>query len=229
LREKVLHQGYLNFSKKSTLKVVKEYRNKYEAVSKVLEANTGILSLAHKDFSSVLSESEKGRGGYTSEQILRSLIVMFIEGDSYRDVVVRIENSEFFQGFVKLGVKRMMDYTFLCKAYGALREETWKKMNEALSGYAKKEEKITEEKTEVGHNGIRDKHTSSNGFMVIMGQLPHIGATNERCRGRYVEGGTETQVSPKEGKETMAVHKPQQQQEGQRHAEEDKGGLQEIN
>lgn len=146
MREKVLHQGYLNFSKKSTLKVVKEYRNKYEAVSKVLEANTGILSLAHKDFSSVLSESEKGRGGYTSEQILRSLIVMFIEGDSYRDVVVRIENSEFFQGFVKLGVKRMMDYTFLCKAYGALREETWKKMNEALSGYAKKEEKITEEK-----------------------------------------------------------------------------------
>ncbi len=146
MREKTLQQGYLNFSKKSTLKVVREYRSKYEAISKVIEANGGILSLAHKDFRLVLSESEKGRGGYTSEQILRALIVMFVEGDSYRDVVVRIENSEFFQGFVKLGVQRMMDYTFLCKAYGALSEQTWKKMNEALSGYAKKEEKITEEK-----------------------------------------------------------------------------------
>jgi IS5 family transposase len=126
--------------------VVKEYRSKYEAISKVLEANTGILNLAHKDFSAVLSESEKGRGGYTSEQILRALIVMFVEGDSYRDVVVRIENSEFFQRFVKLGVKGMMDYTFLCRAYGVLSKETWKKMNEALSVYARKEEKITEEK-----------------------------------------------------------------------------------
>lgn len=126
--------------------MVKEYRSKYEEISKVLESNTGILDIVHKDFSSVLSESEKGRGGYTSDQILRALIVMFIERDSYRDVVVRIENSEFFQGFVKLGVQRMMDYTFLCKAYGALSEETWKKVNEALSGYAKKEEKITEEK-----------------------------------------------------------------------------------
>lgn len=146
MREKTLPQGYLNFSKKSTLKVVKEYRTKYEGISKVLEGNTGILTLAHKDFSAVLSESEKGRGGYTSEQILRALIVMFIEGDSYRDVVVLIENSEFFQGFVKLGVQRMMDYTFLCKAYGALNEKTWEKINEALSVYARKEEKITEEK-----------------------------------------------------------------------------------
>jgi IS5 family transposase len=74
---------------------------------------------------------------------------MFIEGDSYRDVVVRIENSEFFQRFVKLGNLPMMDYSFLCKAYGVLTEETWKAMNDALSVYARKEEKITEEKVRV--------------------------------------------------------------------------------
>jgi IS5 family transposase len=149
LREKTLEQEYLDFSRKSTVKVVQEYRRKYEAISEVMESNPKILNLAHKDFSNGLSESEGGRGGYTSEQILRAIIVMFMEGDSYRDVVVRIENSEFFQRFVKLGIEPMMDYSFLCKAYGVLRKETWKAMNDALSVYAKKEEKITEEKVRI--------------------------------------------------------------------------------
>lgn len=149
LREKTLEQAYLDFSRKSTVKVVQEYRRKYEAISEVLEVNPKILNVAHKDFSDGLSESEGGRKGYTSEQILRALIVMFIEGDSYRDVVVRIENSEFFQRFVKLGIMPMMDYSFLCKAYGVLTEETWKAMNEALSAYANKEDKITQEKVRV--------------------------------------------------------------------------------
>ena len=101
------------------------------------------MDIAHKDFSKYLSKSEYGRGGYTSEQILRSIVVMFVEVMSYRDAVIMIENSDFLRNFVKLGNKMMMDFTFLCKAYTALSEETWKAINEALSGYAKKEEKIT--------------------------------------------------------------------------------------
>jgi IS5 family transposase len=74
---------------------------------------------------------------------------MFVEVMSYRDAVIMIENSDFLRNFVKLGNKAMMDFTFLCKAYSALSEETWKEMNEALGVYAKKEEKITEEKLRI--------------------------------------------------------------------------------
>jgi len=101
LREKTLQQEYLDFSRKSSVKVVREYRMKYKGISEVLELNPKILNLAHKDFSKGLSESDGGRRGYTSEQILRSLIVMFIEGDSFRDVVVRIENSRVFPEICK--------------------------------------------------------------------------------------------------------------------------------
>lgn len=147
LRAEALWQEYLDFSRLSTLKVVKEYRLRYMALADVLEANPDILALAHRDFSRNLSQSREGRSGdYTSEQILRALVVMFLEGDSYRDVVVRVENSEFLQSFVKLGLKPMMDYTFLCRAFNALSAETWKAMNQLLSGYAKAEEKITGEK-----------------------------------------------------------------------------------
>ena len=54
---------------------------------------------------------------------------MFIEGDSYREVVVRIENSEFLQGFVCFGIKPMMDFSFLNKAFGILGDETRQTMN----------------------------------------------------------------------------------------------------
>ena len=143
MREKILNQEYLDFSSKSTLKVVREYRAKYDGIGLILDANPKILDIAHRDFSRVLSKSEYGRGGYTSEQILRSIVVMFTEMMSYRDAVILVENSEFLRNFIKLGSKMMMDFTFLCKAYTALSEETWKAINTALSGYAKKQEKIT--------------------------------------------------------------------------------------
>ena len=104
------------------------------------------MDIAHRDFNRVLSQSEYGRGGYTSEQILRSIVVMFIEERSYRDTVILVENSEFLRNFIKLGNREMMDFTFLCKAFTALSEETWKSVNEALSKYAKKKEKIMTEK-----------------------------------------------------------------------------------
>lgn len=146
MRKKALKQEHLDFSGKSNLKVVREYRAKYEAIGQILEANPGILDIAHKDFSKALSKSKYGRGGYTSEQMLRSIIVMFIKQTDYRDTVIAVEDSEFLRSFIKLGNKEMMDYTFLCKAFTALSEETWKAINEVLNGYAKKKEKITGEK-----------------------------------------------------------------------------------
>jgi IS5 family transposase len=126
--------------------VAKEYRAKYEAISQILDANRQVLRLAHRDWAKLLSTSAKGRDGYTSDQLLRALIVMFVEGDSYRDVVVRIDNSEFLQYFVRLGVKPTMDFTFLNKASCVLSAKTLEAMNEALSQYAVQEEKISGEK-----------------------------------------------------------------------------------
>jgi hypothetical protein len=133
LRNKTADQEYLDFSIKSTLKVVNEYRAKYDGIGQVLEANPKILDIAHEDFRRVLSKSEYGRSGYTSEQILRSIVVMFTEDNGYRDTVILVENSEFLRNFIKQGNKVMMDYTFLCKAYSALSETTWKAINNVVA------------------------------------------------------------------------------------------------
>ncbi len=144
MRTKTTRQAYLDFTFPSSRKIVNEYRAKYERMNDILLDNPGVLDLAHEDFCQYLSESEEGRESrYTSEEILRVLVVMFIEQDSYRDVVVRIENSDFLRSFVGLGIyKPMMDFTFLSKAYAALSPETWQAMNDVLAHYARREGKI---------------------------------------------------------------------------------------
>jgi len=147
MRTKSTQQHYLDFSGKSRLKVVNEYREKYGIISQLLDDNPQVISLAHRDLARMLSQSKNGRkSGYTSEQILRSLIVMCVEQDSYRQVVVRIENSEFLRHFVGLGLQSMMDFSFLSKAFCVLSDRTWKTMNRVLAQYAQEQEKISPEK-----------------------------------------------------------------------------------
>ena len=137
---------YFDFSGVSSVKVAREYRAQYQAISDVLDANGALLAWAHRDWVRLLSVSGKGRDGYTSEQLLRALIVMFIEGADYRDTVVLIDHSEFLQYFVRLGVRPTMDFTFLCKAFGALSERTLEKMNQTLACYALQQELISGQK-----------------------------------------------------------------------------------
>jgi IS5 family transposase len=147
MRTKSTKQQYLDFSRKSRLKVVNEYREKYGLISQLLNDNPQLVSLVHRDLVRMLSQSKQGRKSeYTSEQILRSLIVMFVEQDSFRQVVVRIENSEFLRHFVGLGLKAMMDFSFLDKAFCVLSDTTWETMNRVLAQYAKEQDKISHEK-----------------------------------------------------------------------------------
>ena len=130
--------------------MVREYRAKYQAIDEILKANPKIINLAHRDLAGKLSESQKGRAcKYTSEQIMRALAVMFIEGDSYRDVVIRIESSDFLRNFLGLGIKPMMDYSFLSKAFGCLSPKSWQTINERLASYALEQEHISSEKLRV--------------------------------------------------------------------------------
>jgi transposase, IS5 family len=154
MRTKSSTQSYIDFTPASSRKIVVQYRAKYNALSGLLDANPRLLSLLHADLKK-LSSSKKGRRSvYSSEQILRALVVMFVEDEDYRGAVVRIANSEFLQHFVRLGIKPVMDFTFLCKAFGVIAEGTWKKINGALSHYARDEGKISAEKLRVDTTAV---------------------------------------------------------------------------
>lgn len=152
MRTKSIHQSYLNVCAPSnTTKEVVSYCEKYESIHAILRANPALLDLSHADFVRWLSDSDDGRESrYTSEELLRSVLVMFLEQDSFRDVVVRIETSEFLRSFIGFGFyKPMMNFTLVSKAFSAMSETTWTAMNEVLGGYALAEKKITGERMRI--------------------------------------------------------------------------------
>ena len=146
MRIKLLPQRYFDFSGESSLKIVTEYRKKYDLLSNHLDRNPALLECVHQNWAQILSTSQEGRDGFTSEQLLRALIVMFVENTTYRDTIIRIDGDEFLRNFVRLGFKTTMDYTFLSRALGALSEETLIAMNYILSRYAVENEFISGEK-----------------------------------------------------------------------------------
>ncbi len=147
MRIQSMNQRYFDFSEPSSLKVVKAYRRKYQTLSELLDANPQFLVLAHRDWAKLLSYSNKGRRAkFTTEQLLRALIVKFVEQCSYRRTIVLIDGSEFLRHFVRLEVGNTMDFTMLSKAFCFLSPETLLAMNEVLSLYAIAEEKIGGEK-----------------------------------------------------------------------------------
>ncbi len=146
MRTQASNEQYFNFVGESSLKIVNEYREQYEQLSRLLDDNPALLSLAHQDWTELLSTSDEGRDGYTSEQLLRALLVLFLEGKTYRNTVILIDNSEFLQYFVRLGVKSTMDFSFLNRAFTALQAPTLFMMNAVLADYAITAEMISGQK-----------------------------------------------------------------------------------
>jgi transposase, IS5 family len=121
-------------------KIVRVHRDKYKRLSEILDANPACLDGVAGDLRSLSQGSPRGRRGrkavYTAENLLRALIVHTVEGESLRDTIVRIAESPFLQDFLRLGNRRVMDFTFLDKAFKAIQPETWKALNAVLAGYA---------------------------------------------------------------------------------------------
>jgi len=136
-------------------KIVAEYQEKYNALSEILDENPDILDLLDRDLQKLCSSNRKGRkGAYTSETILRTIVVMRIECLSFRDAIVNIAQNEFLCGFIRLGNRTMMDFTFLNKCANAIQSATWDEINKMLSRYAVAESLIDPSHTRLDTTAI---------------------------------------------------------------------------
>jgi IS5 family transposase len=125
-------------------KVVRDYRARLRAISQVLDENPKILDLVHKDLQKLSEGDSTGReGDYTSENILRALVVQHLEGLAYREAVIRIGGEPFLQDFLRMRKKAVMDFTFLNRCFCVIKPTTWKRVNEVLGWYGVAEEAVS--------------------------------------------------------------------------------------
>jgi len=125
-------------------KVIRDYRGRYRAISQVLDDNDAILSAVHKDLRELSEGDGNGReGDYTSENILRALIVQHLEGLPFRDAIIRIGSDPFLQDFLRMRKRAVMDFTFLDRCFLVVRPQTWRQVNELLGKYGVAEEMVS--------------------------------------------------------------------------------------
>ena len=124
-------------------KVLRDYRARYRMISQVLDRNPEILDAVHQDIKPLSQGGRKGRkGDFTSENILRALIVQDMEGLPFREAVIRIGSDGFLQDFLRMRKKAVMDFTFLDKCFLAIQPETWRRVNEQLGRYGVAEDVV---------------------------------------------------------------------------------------
>ena len=122
-------------------KIIQEYESKYTIIGHKLDENPEILDLFHAE----LKEFKSGSGRatkYSSEQILRMIIIKFKENIDYRDLVIRVSQSDFLRNFSRIGMSDVMHYSYLCDAFSHVSSETWQKINDVLLTFAKDSETI---------------------------------------------------------------------------------------
>lgn len=140
MRQKFDAQRYFNWSTATGSKIVRRYEEEYNRISQILDENPGILNLVDKDLKKLSRPNRRGRKAtYTSENLLRALIVLQKEKESFRGAMIRISHSLFLQDFLRLGVRSVPDYTLIERAFKAIQPQTWKGINDVLTSFANKQ------------------------------------------------------------------------------------------
>jgi len=125
-----------------------DYQEEYNRIDRILQDNPRILNAVHKDFRTM--GTDMGRASdFSSEQIFRMILVKGMEKRPFRKIVIEVDQNMFLRNFVKIGIGKMMDASFLCRANKCLRASTWAKINKLLLQAGVRDKKISEEKLRV--------------------------------------------------------------------------------
>ncbi len=140
MRPKFDRQGQFSFQP-SHLKITNDRHRCYRRISEILDENPGLVDAVHQDICEPVEGETDGESGQvryrcTTDTLLRVVLVQIIEGDSLRDVVVRIDDSHFLRWFARIHHDAMIDFSTLCRLRGRIRPETCRRMHDVLNGWA---------------------------------------------------------------------------------------------
>lgn len=137
----------------SSLEITNKYYARYEKISEILDQNPRIIKLVHRDLKKALTAKEVNGPGRdskcASDTVLRIILCMIIESLSFRQVVVRIDDSKYLRYFVRIYGGQMIGYSRLNTLKNAISPKTWKKINWALGESAVEAGLITGERLRI--------------------------------------------------------------------------------
>lgn len=160
MRPKCNNQTQFRFQPAPTLKITESYYGKYDRIDALLAGHPELVDLIHRDIAEPLDceRAPDATSGdcykCSSETLLRIVICHIIEGGSLREIVVRIDDSDFLRRFVRIYNDPMIDYSTFCRLRNRIAPETWKRVNDTLAQTAVEEGHISGERTRLDTTAV---------------------------------------------------------------------------
>jgi len=160
MRPRHNNQPQFRFQAAPTLKITESYYGKYDRIDAILTGHPELIDLIHRDIAEPLDcEKASGPTGEdcykcSSETVVRIVICQTIEGCSLREIVVRIDDSDFLRCFVRIYNDPMIDYSTFCRLRNRIEPQTWKQINDTLAQAAVDQGDISGERTRLDTTAV---------------------------------------------------------------------------
>jgi len=142
LRKKIEIQTKIKFGIREDQKIVTDFHMKYNKLDELLEKNSSMIELIHCDLAPLGVDS--GRlARFSTSTLFRSILVRVIEQLSFRDLIIRLDDSMFLRNFIQIGLDPVMGFTLIETAQKLIQPATWEKINLLLTQFALREKHIS--------------------------------------------------------------------------------------
>jgi len=117
------------------------YTRELQEIARILETlpqRAQLLEQVKRDIVRT-GRTDTGAEGMTAEQVLRCALVRSIFNLPYRELAFALEDSASIRAFVGVGFGKRFSSSALNRNIRLIREETWKRINEAIKSYAQQQ------------------------------------------------------------------------------------------
>jgi IS5 family transposase len=160
MRPRFNNQPQFRFQAAPTLKITECYYGKYDRIDAILVEHPELVDLIHRDIAEPL-DCEKAPDATSedcykcsSETVLRIVICQIVEGCSLREIVVRVDDSDFLRRFVRVYNDPMIDYSTYSRLRNRIQPQTWKQINDTLAQRAVDQGHICGERTRLDTTAV---------------------------------------------------------------------------
>jgi IS5 family transposase len=174
MREMISSNPCLPFEIQTENRTVLNYQERFSKIDRLLNLNPRILRLFHKSIKSL--GSEEGRSSeFSSETLLRCLLIRILEDLSLRETCIRLSHDLFLKSFVKIGFGDPPDFRLLHIIEKHLPSSVWEEINTCFFEYSRDNQLISSEQvridttvTETNIHYPSDSHLLWDCFRVIV-------------------------------------------------------------
>lgn len=152
----------------SPLRLTQDFYQMYQVISDALDANRAILELAHRDFERHEKRTKRNFEGIASDTVLRMVVVKFVENLSFRDTVIRIDDSQMLRFFCRIYDDPPIDFTTFAKLTHCIQPQTWEEINKLLVQFCRRTKGIAGEKLRLDTTAVEtDIHFPTDASLLM--------------------------------------------------------------